>query len=75
MAMEDIVDFVVHRNAAVLDLWHFLAEGLVRHQGEKFLAAKHNQVVDCNSVLCSHTHMINDFDGLLLSLAQDDCSV
>lgn len=54
--MEDIGDFIVHRNAVVFDLWHFLAEGLVWHQGEKFLAAKHNQVVDCNSVLCSHTH-------------------
>lgn len=49
MAMEDTVHFVVHRNAVVFYLRHFLVEELVRHQGEKFLAAKRNQVVNCNS--------------------------
>lgn len=56
--MEDTVNFIVHRNAVVLDLWRFLVEGLVRHKGEKFLAAKHNQVVDFNSIWYSMTDIV-----------------
>lgn len=59
--MEDIVDFVMHCNAFVLDLWRFPVEGLVRYQGTKFLAAKHNQVVNCNHhLVCSRRHLASE---------------